>query len=151
MPSPRRGDPGVRHGSALSVLRGREGGHRIAAAAAHGGKAGDAGAEAGQVVRPQQAAGEGIERMQIPVHTDDEAVTIQQEGDVTAVRGLPLPEKLAGAPVNGGDAFVEAGEDEIGEVHGGRRLAPVRRTARGRCGGDRREREGETGSGGWIE
>jgi hypothetical protein len=59
--------------------------------------------------------------MQIPVHTHDEAVSIEQEGDVAALRGLPLPEELPGVPVDGGNAFVEAGEDEIGEVHGRRR------------------------------
>jgi hypothetical protein len=75
----------------------------------------------GRIVRPEVAAGEGIERMQIPVHTDDEAVPIQQEGDVAVLRGLPLPEELPGVPVHGRDAFVEAGEDEVGEVHGRRR------------------------------
>jgi len=70
--SAHRGRRLLGHGGLLGLAAGGEGGDGITAAAAGGGEAGDAGAKAGEVVRPQVAAAEGIERMQIPVHPDDE-------------------------------------------------------------------------------
>jgi len=119
----------------LGILRGTQCRYRIATAPAHGGEAGDTGAEAGKVVRPKQAAGEGIERVQMPVHTDDEAVPIEKEGDVTGARGLPSPHKLARISMNGGDASGEAGKDKAGDLHDGRRLTPALNPTSGRsCG-----------------
>jgi len=78
----------------------------------------DAGAEAHHLVHPELAAGEGIKRIHVAVHADDEAISIQQEAGVDTAEGcLPLPEDFAGVPMQGGDAFVEAGEEEVGEVH----------------------------------
>ena len=78
----------------------------------------DAGAEAHHLVHPELAAGEGIERVGVAADADDEAVAIEQKTDVEATEGcLPLPEDFARVPMQGSDAFVEAGEEEVGEVH----------------------------------
>ena len=124
----------IGRGGAAGFLGGGQGGLRGAAAAADGGEGSDAGAKARQVVRPQPLSGERVEAVQIAVHADDQPVPIQQQRDITRLRCLPLPHQLPGFPMNGGDAFVEAGEDKVGEFHGTPMLTamppPARETSR---------------------
>lgn len=120
----------IGRGGAAGFLGGGQGGQRGAAAAADGGEGGDARAKARQVVRPQPLAGERVEAVQIAVHADDQPVPIQQQRDVTRLRRLPLPHQLPRFPMNRGDAFVEAREDKVGELHGTPMVSAPRRPAR---------------------
>lgn len=103
----------------IGSLRGGGGEEMVAGVAVHGGQAGDAVTEARHLVVPKLAASQGIKGIHVAVHADDEAVAIEEETGVAGTRmSGPLPDNLAGMPVQGGDAFIEAGEDEIGDAHG---------------------------------